>query len=57
MNRIFDAAIFKRYFFTIKATEEMYQDEMKFRYTIANMEPINYQDESKRLLDEIESML
>jgi replication factor A1 len=57
MNRIFDAAIFKRYFFTIKATEEMYQDEMKIRCVIANMEPINYTNESKRLIDEIESML
>jgi replication factor A1 len=57
LNRIFDAAIYKRYLFTIKATEEMYQDEMKIRCVIAQMEPINYTNESKRLIDEIESML
>jgi replication factor A1 len=57
MNRIFDAAIFKRYFFVIKATEEMYQDEMKIRCIVSSMEPIDYVVESKRLLDEIDTML
>jgi len=57
MNRIFDEAIFKRYFFTIKATEEMYQDEMKIRCIVSSMEPIDYVGESKRLLEEIDTML
>jgi len=57
MNAIFDAAIFKRFLFTIRATEEMYQDEMKIRCTVSAMEPINFTSESKRLIDEIESML
>jgi replication factor A1 len=57
MNRIFDAAIFKRFFFVIKATEEMYQDEMKIRCVVSTMEPIDFAVESRRLLDEIDSML
>jgi replication factor A1 len=57
INRIFDAAIYKRYFFTIKATEEMYQDEMKIRCVVSHLETINYTNESKRLIEEIESML
>jgi len=57
MNAIFDAAVYKRFLFTIKATEEMYQDEMRIRCTVSAMEPINFTSESKRLIDEIESML
>lgn len=57
LNQIFDAAIYQRYFFVIKATEEMYQDEMKIRCIVSSIEKIDYAAESRRLIDEIESML
>jgi len=43
LNIVFEAALFKRYLFTIKATEEMYQDEVKLRCTVAAIEEIDYE--------------
>jgi hypothetical protein len=53
LNNIFEAALFKRYLITLKATEEMYQDEMKLRCIVQNIEKLDFVAESRRLLDEI----
>jgi len=56
LNNIFEEALFNRYLVTLKASEERYQDEMKFRCLIQNIEKIDWAVESTRLLEEIQNI-
>lgn len=53
LNNIFEAALYKRYLITLKATEEMYQDELKLRCIVQGIDPLDFVAESRRLLEEI----
>jgi len=55
-NRIFDDASFKIYNFKIRAKMETYQDEKRLKCSAVSAQPINFRQESKRLLDSIKQM-
>lgn len=53
LHLIFDEVLFGRYTFKMKAQEEMYNEEMKFRCTIVGVQPFDYATDSRRLVDKI----
>jgi len=57
LEYLFDCAIQKKFNFKIKANEETYQDESKVKFTIQTIEPINYYEESKIILEKIQNLL
>lgn len=56
LNFIFDCPIDQRFWVKIRAVEDSYQDESKLRITVIGVEPIDFQAESQRLLQEIRQM-
>ncbi|KAG0365494.1 replication factor-A protein 1 [Gamsiella multidivaricata] len=50
----FDRATFKAYTFKCRAKQEVYGDEAKMRFTIISVTPINWVDESKYLLKQLQ---
>jgi replication factor A1 len=52
-DAVFNDAAFKMYRFTIRAKMEPYQGETRLKNTIIHIEPVNFLEESNRLLQEI----
>jgi len=57
LDFIFESVIQRRYNFTIKATEESYQDDLRVKFTVQSLEPIAYLDESKNMIERISQLL
>eukprot|EP01125_Pyxidicula_operculata_P000487 TRINITY_DN1050_c0_g2_i2.p1 TRINITY_DN1050_c0_g2~~TRINITY_DN1050_c0_g2_i2.p1 ORF type:complete len:178 (-),score=16.88 TRINITY_DN1050_c0_g2_i2:85-618(-) len=53
LEYIFEDASFRRYTFQMQTKEEPYQDSMRVKYSINFVAPVNYAEESKKLLEKI----
>lgn len=56
-EKFFKNAVYKWYTFKIKPKSEIYHEEQRVRYTIVSVKPLNFADDSKKLLRIIRSML
>jgi replication factor A1 len=57
MKYVFDDALYKRYIFKIKASEDTYGDDSRVRLQVHTCEAIDYERESQTLLNEIDAMM
>lgn len=56
-NQVFDEANFKTYIFKLRAKVETYNDESRLKTVCMNANPIDWVDDSKRLIEEINAMI
>ena len=55
-NRIFKSANFKRFVFTCRAREEMWEDRTKIRFDVQSVQKANFVSESKNLIKKIQDI-
>ncbi|KAK4526405.1 hypothetical protein GAYE_SCF23G4319 [Galdieria yellowstonensis] len=56
-DALIDDVLFKPFIFRIRAKQNTWNDEVRLRYHIVNVEPVDFQSESKLLLKEIQEYL
>jgi len=54
---VFQEASLRTYLFTVRAKEETYQEETRVKFSIVNLDPLDYAAESKSLLNGINKLL
>jgi len=55
-NRTFEDAAFKLYNFKIRAKMEAYQDEKRLKCSAVGAQPVNFRQESKRMIESIKAL-
>ncbi|EDO36119.1 predicted protein [Nematostella vectensis] len=56
-DQVFASSEFKLHTFKIRAKMETYNEETRLKCSVVNVVPVNYKQESKRLIDEVKKLI